>query len=320
MLRLAHRILSQRTIPHVYQDDMLQTAAALVSMARALLTPKCPVILADNVFTYLNERRRTRTGIGLFSDYPPTPPPFPYFFIESNLPQVIYSGVTSDTQSPRQIGYFQQGAVFVTIPDNDFRASKLTENYDSETIDKIKWMLVGGQFITERHGQALPLGKIEIALDEQGHVLTTMSYPILDVVRPDPNDDPLMAVHLMTMAFMQCRNVTRQYATATEGPPPKWCRRQRLPELKYQVLHIDPNIGAKSSAGERRTEGDRSGKALHICRGHFAHFVDDGISTGLFGRGQFGTFWIPAHTRGSAEHGRVVSTYNVKAPCNSQAV
>jgi hypothetical protein len=37
----------------------------------------------------------------------------------------------------------------------------------------------------------------------------------------------------------------------------------------------------------------------------------------LFGRRQFGTFWIPAHTRGSLEHGKVISTYNVKVPCNS---
>ena len=96
------------------------------------------------------------------------------------------------------------------------------------------------------------------------------------------------------------------------GPTPKWCRRQRVPELKYHALQIDPNMGAKPRAGERKTEGDRSGKALHICRGHFAHFRDDGLSQGLFGRRRFGTFWIPAHTRGSLEHGKVISTYNVK--------
>ena len=120
----------------------------------------------------------------------------------------------------------------------------------------------------------------------------------------------------MTLGLLHCRNVQKVDVTSDEGPPAKWCRRQRVPELKYNVLRIDPNIGAKARADERRTEGDRSGKSLHVCRGHFAHFQDDGVSQGLFGRRQFGTFWVPAHARGSLEHGEVISTYNVKAPCS----
>ena len=91
-----------------------------------------------------------------------------------------------------------------------------------------------------------------------------------------------------------------------------------LPErVKNAELRFLAFLGAQPRAGARKTEGDRSGKALHICRGHFAHFINDGVSTGLFGRRQFGTFWVPAHTRGSVEHGNVVSTYNVNLPCNS---
>lgn len=113
---------------------------------------------------------------------------------------------------------------------------------------------------------------------------------------------------------MQCKNVNRLDVTETEGPAPKWCRRQRVPELKYHALQIDPNTSGKPRPGERKTEGDRSGKALHIVRGYFAHFVDDGISKGLFGRGQYGTFWVPSHARGTLSEGKVVSTYNVLAP------
>jgi hypothetical protein len=113
---------------------------------------------------------------------------------------------------------------------------------------------------------------------------------------------------------MNCKNVNRLDVTKEQGPLPRWCRRQRVPELAYHTLQIDPNAGRKPRPGERETAGDRSGKALHICRGHFAHFIDDGVSQGLFGRGQFGTFWVPSHTRGSLEHGRVVSTYQILAP------
>ena len=157
----------------------------------------------------------------------------------------------------------------------------------------------------------------ELVLDKKAVPTGMCNLNLLSGQEANETNPIEIPILLHTLSFMQCKNVTPVDVTANEGPPPKWCRRQRVPELKYQALQIDPNIGAKPRTGERKTEGDRSGKALHICRGHFAHFVDDGVSRGLFGRNQFGTFWVPSHTRGSLEHGRIVSTYNVKAPCNS---
>jgi hypothetical protein len=125
----------------------------------------------------------------------------------------------------------------------------------------------------------------------------------------------LVGLHipLLTHSFFHCKNVNRLDVTKEEGPSPKWCRRQRVPELKYHALQIDPNLGS-NKVGERKTEGDRSGKALHICRGHFMHCVNDGVNMGLFGRGVYGTFWVPSHTRGTLEQGKVLSTYTVKVP------
>ena len=116
------------------------------------------------------------------------------------------------------------------------------------------------------------------------------------------------------MGFLHCGNVGRLDATKEQGPPPKWCRRQRVPELKYQVLQIGPAGGRRPQDG-RKTEGDRSGKALHICRGHFVHYIDDGVCKGLFGAVSTApSSWIAAHARGSLEHGKIVSTYDVRSP------
>ena len=121
----------------------------------------------------------------------------------------------------------------------------------------------------------------------------------------------LLRIPLLTLGFMNCSNISREDDTKKHGPTPKWCRRQRQPELRYQTLWIG-KPGAKRPVGGRKTAGDRSGLAWHIRRGHFAHYVDDGVSRGLFGKGIFGTFWIEACACGSAENGEIISTYKIK--------
>jgi hypothetical protein len=65
------------------------------------------------------------------------------------------------------------------------------------------------------------------------------------------------------------------------------------------------------------TEGDikHNGlkKALHLCRGHFAHYTPE---KGFLGRplSEPLTIWKPAHVRGSASEGIVTKDYKVKAP------
>ena len=318
MLRLAHRILNQRTIPDVYPEWSRKAAVQMFTLSQELLRRRCPVILADNVAVYLNERRRDGEKSPLFADYPPSPPPFNIFFIESNLPPVVHFRQPDRAVTTKEFGYFQEGALFLTESRVErIRAdTRLINDYGKENTEKARWLLVGQRFAAVTNGIALPYVLMDILLDENGHIIVCAARPLIDD-QWIGDGDAGAAVFLMTMSFLQCKNVACLDSTESEGPSPKWCRRQNVPELKYHTLQIDPNISARPRAGERKTEGDRSGKALHICRGHFAHFVDDGVSIGLFGRRQFGTFWIPAHTRGSLEHGSVVSTYNVKVPCNS---
>lgn len=50
-------------------------------------------------------------------------------------------------------------------------------------------------------------------------------------------------------------------------------------------------------------------RALHICRGHFKTYQDQG----LFGKHK-GTFWVPMHLRGTAEEGIVRKEYKIVGP------
>jgi hypothetical protein len=74
---------------------------------------------------------------------------------------------------------------------------------------------------------------------------------------------------------------------------------------RYKVLDVAP-----LRAEVRRTESNKTGikKALHFVRGHFATYTEDAP---LFGK-VTGTFWKPAHTRGSLEYGEIVKDYNVE--------
>lgn len=112
-------------------------------------------------------------------------------------------------------------------------------------------------------------------------------------------------VTTLVLSFLSCKRGVKSIDAPTAGPPAKWCRRLRQPEIWFKRLEIDGfKRGPKSSAGEPTG----TNKAFHLCRGSFAHYTAD---RPLFGR-YAGTVWRPAHVRGSHECGQVVKEYSVK--------
>lgn len=111
---------------------------------------------------------------------------------------------------------------------------------------------------------------------------------------------------LLAITFMHCKNVEIR-----DIPPTRQQRRQaerkNKPLITYKELIIDPlkkqvrNEAAESQGGER-------GRALHICRGHFATYSEE---RPLFGKVS-GTFWIPMHVKGNKQYGEVKKDYKVK--------
>ncbi len=106
---------------------------------------------------------------------------------------------------------------------------------------------------------------------------------------------------LMTLCFMHCKNVTVEKRSASRVLN-KIAKVDKRPN-DFHVLRLEPlKRLIKAEGGEAC--GAR--KALHIARGHFAKY-DERL---LFGKYK-GTFWIPAHVRGTAD--RVVEKeYEVK--------
>jgi hypothetical protein len=116
---------------------------------------------------------------------------------------------------------------------------------------------------------------------------------------------PIMTILNLAISFMHCKNVIVE---AQEIPPKlqkKHMKKHGKPKEVYKILRIDPTH--TTVRGKQPTHSSEISKSLHICRGHFRTYTEE---KKLFGR-LIGSFWIPAHLRGSAEIGEVKKDYSV---------
>ena len=121
--------------------------------------------------------------------------------------------------------------------------------------------------------------------------------------------DDVSVVFMFGLRLLHCKNVS------VEEAPDIRTRQQRryddrrgIEPVVFKTLVIDPSMSRKATPAERRAKTDPVTR-LHICRGHFSTYTEE---KPLFGK-YSGTFWIPAHVRGSAEVGEVRKDYRVKA-------
>jgi hypothetical protein len=318
MLRLAHRILSQTCSLHGLElpaaiNDADKHTLKKWHLSEPLRRPEVGIVIADNVAAYLHG-----TYVK-WSDVEPIAPPLPKMLViwrSAHYRGCCEHGASLETTvvhdlNPETVDSATQDAFAL--------AARFGVKYEATVFEDVRpntpspsCIISAFAYYVDEKGGLMRSGVPAFFLVHRGRLLSIIEP--MDLLVDKAREGNWARPALTAIAFMNCKNVQRIDVTREEGPRPKWCRRQRVAELKYHALQIDPNLGVKPQVGERKTESDRSGMALHICRGHFAHFRDDGVSQGLFGRRHFGTFWIPAHTRGSLAHGRVISTYNVKTP------
>lgn len=152
---------------------------------------------------------------------------------------------------------------------------------------------------------------IKIIVDENGNRILTLRNA--SSVTPEDEcqtkiDYLFTSKHIICLAlqFMNCKNVSQIDVSEEMNPPRKTMQRARIPKLVYKVLQIDP-FGSTSNRSHNNGDGESS-RSLHICRGHFSTYSDQ---KPLFGK-YAGTFWIPAHVRGSEKHGIVQKDYEIK--------
>lgn len=174
-----------------------------------------------------------------------------------------------------------------------------------------KWDLACMGFQGDGGQRASFFGIYRMLVDEQGAVISMVFDAPLGMKSEDANTtgalmSGLVWTGLLAVSFMHCKNV--EMVEHGPGTRPAGARNRRGPRIKFYTLQIDPMKKVLRTEGHSDTTGLK--KALHICRGHFAHYTDE---KKLFGK-YTGTFWRPMHTRGSVEHGKVIKDYAVNAP------
>jgi hypothetical protein len=180
---------------------------------------------------------------------------------------------------------------------------------------KTRWMVLCLNFMQmARHGPIIgPIGQHVLYLSETGAVADQQCSFNAALIQEKHWADggggisTIWFPGLLAISFCHCKNVTIR---AAETVPEKLARRQkergRLPGLAYKVLEIGPMKAVLERTQTEHATGLK--RALHICRGHFALYEDNG----LFGKYK-GRFWIPQHLRGSIQQGAIEKTYDVKA-------
>lgn len=282
------------------------------------------LVLIDNVAQYWNQQfldNADKQEVNA-SDFPNVTPPFPFTFLEFR-----------PSASSRAHAVYEEVGVLVfstfsSLGDNNerpvkeyvrkqFQPLQLAEEAEFATLSYI--------LLRTRHVPGVIYGgECLLPINKEGRII-----PIADgkgvpgVVGINPNlvGDGVnaqgawtyLAKHvfyptLLALSFMHCRNVQ----VVQETPPPKLSKKHERktgrPLLRYRVLQIDHMKEVLEKEGGASKTGLK--RALHICRGHFAHYGEAGKGL-LFGK-YAGTVWVPMHTRGTKEKGVVIKDYDVK--------
>lgn len=114
-----------------------------------------------------------------------------------------------------------------------------------------------------------------------------------------------IGVALVAFRFMHCKNVTLAEHQQPRAERRREERAGNPPLVRYRTIDIAPAVRRLSVEGSVEQVG--VGRALHLCRGHFADYTD---GAGLFGKYKVSVF-VPEHVRGSASRGAVVKDYRV---------
>jgi hypothetical protein len=123
---------------------------------------------------------------------------------------------------------------------------------------------------------------------------------------------PFLHTGLLSISFLHCRNVSLNDVT-----PPKHIVRnksaKRRGEQDYQpvafkTLDIRPMREILKREEQGAPQGEKTQRALHICRGHFKDYTE---GRGLFGKYK-DTFWWADQVRGNKMEGVRIKDYRIK--------
>lgn len=272
-------------------------------------------IEADNVSQFLEERE----SFDVSRDCPQVTPPFPTVWMEYSSRCFQHSdrvGLLIETFELGDESSADEAMTYLCVPsDHGIRGIDPRADFGA-ILGSPKW-LVMMQICVRHRGQPFgPIGSWMGVIDEDGSVsqslnghLAMIAIDHSELAEKEAAEGLAWVIYpaLMTFSFMHCRNVR-----LIENLPTRQQRRSALkhgnPVVKFSTLQIEPMKKVLENEGGLAQNGLK--KALHICRGHFSTYSEE---KPLFGK-YAGQFWIPSHVRGSAESGKVIKDYAVKAP------
>lgn len=165
--------------------------------------------------------------------------------------------------------------------------------------DVPKWVALVTLFLAGESGGAWvvtkPVHSWAIAVHESGRPIDIHWTQLAEEWTADDASPSLVTV-LKSLTFLNCRNVTL-------GEPAR-SRPERRRIARYGVTIRELVIAGNGVTVQGRLAQRGDGTIpLHTVRGHIARYGVEGRGL-LFGK-IAGTFWVPAHIRGSADVGEV---------------
>jgi hypothetical protein len=258
--------------------------------------PDMPVVVADNVATYL---AAFPLGTDLSDLVGVVVPPFKEMWIDIQ-------------HAPSQIALHAWG-IHLTREDHD-RPSP-------SPVDGATWdvrAVIYGEW--RKNDPVGPIATFVLPLDDEGRLYeadreghNAIFGRLVDIDgMPDEEERSWsnsfvleLGAGLLAISLMHCKNVDVCEIVPPEALARKHRRKHGLPLTRYHVLDIRPMTRVLSRDGNVEAEGLRH--ALHICRGHFKTFSPEDP---LFGR-LTGTYWWAEQVRGDPSEGVVDKDYRI---------
>ncbi len=270
------------------------------------------VLVIDNVAEWYWGVREGDGKKYRLRDIPNAAPPFASFFIEWNTP-------------PSKDKVFDTWGIAFSAIERDAVSGPIDTEMWGDDYARARW-LVTADAITEFRDPAVRIEPWRRFLEHSRYAMTVAPDGSLIETHVDVPDGqetlweqqhlaernglPLLMPALLAISFLHCKNVT----LVGNDPPEKLNRarvkRGKKPLIRYHTLQIEPMRQVLRTEGQIEETGLR--KALHICRGHFAHYGDSYGRGKLFGKLE-GRYWMPETVKGAAKEGIVVKDYNVKS-------
>ena len=306
-----------RLLDRILYDGFEEVGLGVNKPAMLKHVSQAQLIVADNVAEYYLSHIGHEDPITV-SDFPNVMPPFQFTFLEMRYPGF---------SELKQGGYEEGGVLFVVDERKKWEEYGWFDTEDKRKLfyqPQVTYCLTGHVFIKLRGRLPRLYGYFVLPVDSQGQLVSSNTdiqfffhFPMsfLDITEAERMEfingtlmGRLALPACLALSFMHCKNVKMVEEIPSAKLSKKRERKGGKPLLRYHVLKIDHMKSVLEHEGHASTEGLK--KALHICRGHFATYGQDGKGK-LFGK-HAGRYWIPMHMRGDIKHGMVDKTYDVR--------